>query len=333
MSPWRGQSGGTLDLETGQSAYFDHLFETLDPTHHYPLIPGVQVAEWQIDLRDVLSALLGLHNSLAVPFAARVVREVEEEDYFIEHVIYQTEKGTGTPASFFRPKTPRGDGQAVLSLHGEGEGVNDPRYPYSREFARRGYYVLAPELRDFGRRRDADLDSDQAHDLLVLFGKNLVALHVLECLKGLEYLLSRPEVNRQFVGVCGMGIGAQVALFSAGLDERFACCGICGFFSTYRDLFYTNRNARAYVVPDILNYCDVSDLAGLIAPRPLIIECAENDKNLTHRETLRAYRQAQQIYEAYRQVDRVVLAPFPGELRFHGTEIYAWFSRWLAPKA
>lgn len=331
MSARRVQDNTGVDTGVGQREYFDRLFNTADPSHHFPLLPGVQVQEWQVDLRDILNALLGLHTMPQVPLNPRVLKTAKEDDYLVEHVQYQSEPGVFVPALYFRPLTDRGDGQAVLALHGDGAGIDDPKYPYIREFARRGYYVLAPELRDFGKRRDAGIAGEQSRDILGLFGKNLLGLRVLECLRSLDYLLAQREVNARYVGVCGMDLGAQLALLVAALDQRVACCGMSGFMSTYRDLCYTNHNPGWFVIPNVMHYCDVSDIAGLVAPRPLIIEAAEGDNSVTYRETLRAVNDVRRIYEAMGHPDLVELSSFPGELRFNGLEIYAWFSRHLAP--
>lgn len=328
-------SSGAYHYQIGQRAYYDWLFKNADPSHSFTKQIPSQVREWQTDLRDVLLALLGLRHLPQVELAPRVVytEPHASEHYSIEHVEYQCEPNFGIPALFFRPSNPRPDRSAVLAIHGEGSGVHDERYSYIREFARRGHYVLAPELRNFGARCDANRDNLQSRNILTLFGKKAVGLLVHECLVSLRYLLQRPEINPQLVGVCGMGLGAMLAVLTAGFDERVACVGITGFFSTFRDHAFHHTGDGYYVIPDAMLFCDIPDITGLIAPRPLIIEMPADDPSINQHEVLRALSQLNQIYEAYERTDQLLMTTFPGLLRFHGEQIYSWFSRWLVPTA
>jgi dienelactone hydrolase len=92
-------------------------------------------------------------------------------------------------------------------------------------------------------------------------------------------LAARPEVDPDRVGGLGHSMGGASALFHAALDTRVRFAVVSGAACTYRRRMERGTGIEAtQVVPGILELCDLDDIAGLVAPRPLLLCSATEDK-------------------------------------------------------
>src|SRR5438046_7630545 len=76
-----------------------------------------------------------------------------------------------------------------------------------------------------------------------------------------------------------MGIlgGGSCTLFSTALEPRIKAAFVSGYLNTFRDSVGSLSHCIDNYVPGILNWAEMYDLAGLIAPRPLFVESGERD--------------------------------------------------------
>jgi hypothetical protein len=69
-----------------------------------------------------------------------------------------------------------------------------------------------------------------------------------------------------------------LSLFTAALDERIKAVYDQGYFGSYRTTFGTRANhCSCNNISGILNIADLNDIAGLIAPRDLLIVNGDKD--------------------------------------------------------
>jgi hypothetical protein len=146
------------------------------------------------------------------------------------------------------------------------------------DLARRGYVTLVPDLRGTGERAAprASLEAVAA-----LLGTPLVGMHVWDLCRCVDYLSQRPDVEAQRIGLLAQGAGWFPALFTAAWDERVACTALSGAMSTYREwLVQTDLQPSPAggmpLLPGLLPWADLDDVACLVAPRPLMMRaCLE----------------------------------------------------------
>jgi hypothetical protein len=82
-------------------------------------------------------------------------------------------------------------------------------------------------------------------------------------------------------------------------------------------------------VPGILNYAEMHDLAGLIAPRALFAESGTKDTIFPIRATRQAFREAKRVYRVFGAEDSIGLQVFHGEHSFCGTGAFRFLRRAL----
>jgi hypothetical protein len=332
--PWPVQLD--LDLRTelppySTRGYFIEQLSTIQRAYHFQ--PGTtSFSQWQVGLRQTLTARLGLDKQRRSPLEVRKVSAQEFDYYRLEKLVFQSEPGVWVPAILYLPKNSAICGKALLNCHGHGIGIEDTLYSYVLEFVRRGFIVLAPEVRDFGERafgRPHEMACDRTYKLAAMLGKDVTGLRLWDFVRAIDYLETRPEVDRNRIACGGLSLGGELAMLLASLDERVRAAFISGFLSTYEGLMFRVDNCICYAIPGILEVCDMPDIAGLIAPRPLVIQSGTKDMAVPTAYTQEAFRHVQSVYRAANAGEKIVLDLFEGGHQFHGEKTFQIFNRWL----
>lgn len=85
------------------------------------------------------------------------------------------------------------------------------------------------------------------------------------------------EFGTKSIDVCGISYGGDLSIFYpvfSKVANRIFCSGSTGSFSW---IFRSCYNTPAHCIPGILKWMDRSDIAGLLAPRPILIQYGEYD--------------------------------------------------------
>jgi cephalosporin-C deacetylase-like acetyl esterase len=133
--------------------------------------------------------------------------------------------------------------------------------------------------------------------------ESLFGMRVKDVVRSVDYVLSRPDVDRAGVRVIGKGMGALWALFAAALDERISALVADSGLLSYRTLTRVDRylHDADVFIPDVLNHFDLPQVAAALAGRPLTILCPV-DAMMRPVELASARREYDSAAEAYRNV-------------------------------
>ena len=82
-------------------------------------------------------------------------------------------------------------------------------------------------------------------------------------------------------------------------------------------------------VPAILRYAEAPDIAGLIAPRPLLIEHGIEDPIFPIQATRQAYQDLARVYALLNHADHLEADYHAGGHCFGGGKVSAFLDRWL----
>lgn len=237
---------------------------------------------------------------LVGPFPQKVslnIKVIESTDcgsYIREKVEYNTEAGDRVPAYVLIPKELKGPTPAIYCYHqhagnfvlGKSEIVGlagDPDQALAMELAERGYITFAPDAIGFEERNWApDKSGKTAYFELttrLVKGSTLLAKVLHDVSVGLDYLESRPDVDKTKIGFIGHSYGGRMAIWSPAFDKRIKVSVSNGGCINYKDSLSRDIGIQMeFCVPHILQYGDIEDVVKMVSPTPLYISATDNDK-------------------------------------------------------
>ncbi|QOY86868.1 alpha/beta hydrolase family protein [Paludibaculum fermentans] len=228
----------------------------------------------------------------ATPLHAEVTRITQRDGYRIENLLFQSAPNLWVTANLYVPASP-GPHPAVLSPCGHYE-ISRQHPDYQRAYillARAGFVVLAYDPTGQGERRQywdpvtktqqgmlrsVDEHSLSGH-LLLLLGQSLTGYLVRDGMRGIDYLLSRPDVDPQRIACAGHSGGGTLTMFLAHADPRIRCFVINEGGTFHRWPMHLQPGAKVPIAdaeqnlfPAAIHGIDACDLHSAIAPRPLL---------------------------------------------------------------
>jgi dienelactone hydrolase len=219
--------------------------------------------------------------------------------------------------ALWRSRTDRAAGAhpacLLLNLDGKQEAV---AHPLAAALLEGGWSILAPDLRATGETRPAsdaiagapDHNSTE-HALWV--GRPLLGQWTFDAGCLLDWIAAQPNVDRQRLGVVGIGPGGLVALCAAALyEDRIASVGTIGTWSSYiTSEAYPTGTRMGVLAPGILSVGDVPHLAALAAPRRLLIAEArtQQDRALGGKELREAFAFTRTVYRVLQRENALTL--------------------------
>jgi dienelactone hydrolase len=297
-------------------------------------------------------------NPGEVPLRPEVLERTDQGDYLREKVIFDSEPFMSVPAWVLTPKgiAPGERRPGVLCGHGHGHGKNgvvglgpdgQPQEDYNHAIAvhlvRQGYVTIAPDWRGFGERADSEewiprewVDCEKSCDIIYLtvgyFGFHMLNLELWDGRKTLDYLLTRKEVDPARLGCIGCSFGGTMATYLSALDERIKVAVICCYMSTLDDALGFRRTpgyCGVQYMPGLAKYGDISDVATLIAPRPLMVQSGERDTCFVKEDATVAAQRVQRAYQVIGEAEKFEFDLFPGVHEIDVPAAVHWFRRWL----
>src|SRR5205807_4425715 len=107
-------------------------------------------------------------------------------------------------------------------------------------------------------------------------GQTLLGMQVYDNRRAVDYLCSRPEVDRQHLGITGASGGGNQSMYAGALDERFsAVVPVCSV-GTYQ-AYLRAACCVCELLPGALRFAEEGDVLALVAPRALLVVNATQD--------------------------------------------------------
>ena len=337
--------------------YFNRVAEERKPRLSFDGIAAADNDGWR-QWRDAalpkLRELLGEFPQ-PVDLAPEVVYSVEDNGLIRERVVFDSERHMSVPCVVLRLADMPSDGgaPAILCSHGHGPFGKEPvagnatsealranmarhNYNYAERMARRGFLTISPDLRCFGERADGGdpfpgRDRCNVHFLRgAIMGIYTLALNVWDMMRCIDYLQTRPEVDADRIGMMGLSQGGTMTTFTAALDTRIKAADIMGYLNPWYDFGIRAANfCGSQIAPQVYAYLDTHDIAGLIAPRPLLLEIGVHDTTFAAESMLKGYRAVERIYAAAGASDRLWADIHPGEHAFAANKAFDFFDTYL----
>jgi dienelactone hydrolase len=222
-------------------------------------------------------------------------------------------------------------------LEGTPKPIVDPRVKsvynsFGAQLADRGYIVYAPQNPYIGGDRFRQLQR-KANPL----GRTLFSIIVAQHARTLNWLKSRPEVDPARIAFYGLSYGGKTAMRVPAVLKDY-CLSICSadfnewavkctnLDRKYSYLYTIEYDMYEFGLAERFNY---ADMAGLIAPRPFLVERGHEDGVAPDEWVAYEYAKVKRLYDSLGIGDRTDLAIFNGGHQIDGKESFAFLARHL----
>jgi predicted peptidase len=152
----------------------------------------------------------------------------------------------------------------------------------------------------------------------MLLGENMTAWRVYDVMRTIDWIETRKELDAKRVGCMGISGGGLTTTFAAALEPRIRAAFVSGYLNTFLDSVYTISHCIDNYIPGILQWCEMYDVGGLIAPRPLFVESGDKDNIFPVHASRLSFERVKRVYEIFGKAGLAEQEIFPGEHSFWG---------------
>jgi len=279
------------------------------------------------------------------PLNPRIVKTIERDAYRIENVIFESRPGFLVTANLYIPKRGRSRMPGVIGTcgHSNNGKAAEMYQAFAQGLARMGYVVLIFDPIGQGERLqyvDANWQPRRgigvsehlyAGNQQFLVGEFFGAWRAWDGIRALDYLLSRPEVDPNHVGVTGNSGGGTMTTWLCGLDTRWTMAAPSCFVTTFRRNMENELPADTEQCPPraLALSLDHADFLAAMAPKPVILLGKERDY-FDVRGNEEAYLRLKRLYALLGAEDNIAWYVGPTEHGFtkeNREAMYRFFNR------
>ncbi len=305
------------------------------------------LADWQARRETYRGQLLEMLGLSPMPprgdLKATITGKLETEKFTVEKIHFQSLPGLYVTGNLYIPKSLTGPAPTVLYVCGHSQTIKDgiaygTKFGYHHHpawLAEHGYVALILDTLEMGEIQG---EHHGTHRRGMWWwptrGYTPAGVEAWNAVRALDYLETRPEVDRQRIGVTGRSGGGAYSWFLAAIDDRpsvvIPVAGVTdmrnhvvdGCIEGHCDCMFQN-NTYAW---------DFSILASLVAPRPLLLANSDKDRIFPLDGVQRVHRDVKRIYKLYNAEDKLGLLITEGpheDTQDLQVPAFRWFNRWL----
>jgi len=276
-------------------------------------------ADWDAakgELRRQLAEMLGLY-----PWPERtdlkpvVTGKLDHEFFTVEKVHFQSRPGLYVTGNLWIPKNLTAPAPAILYVCGHGnvkkDGVSYGAKVFYQHWggylARAGYVCLLIDTIELGELECTHHGTYRDklwwwHDR----GYTPAGVEAWNAIRALDYLETRPEVDKTRLGVTGRSGGGAYSWWTAALDDRVKVAvptaGITDLENHVIDGAIEGHCDCMYMVNTYR--WDFDAVASLVAPRPLLIENTDKDNIFPLDGVERLHAKTKRIYDLTKSAEK-----------------------------
>jgi dienelactone hydrolase len=264
------------------------------------------------------------------PLNAKVTRVLERDGYRVENTVFESRPGYLVSANLYVPtglkegeKRPGIVGLCGHSINGK---ARDFYQGYAQALARLGSVCLIidpvgqgerlqwPDGWAKSTRRGTTGEHIQLGNPLSLTGEFIGTWFAWDGIRALDYLLTRPEVDPQHLGVTGLSGGGTQTAWLLALDDRWTMGAPACFITTLQHNASNELPADSEQCPPnfLKLHLDHSDCIAAMAPKPVILLAQEKDF-FDVRGTEETYQRLKRLYAAFGKPENLQLYVGPDQ--------------------
>ena len=271
--------------------------------------------DWQAkrpELHRQLREMLGLDPwPEKTPLEPVVTGILEHEPFVVEKLHFQSRPGLYVTANLYRPKTIDKPLPAILYVCGHGRAKKDStsfgnKTVYQHHgawFARNGYVCLVIDTVQLGEIEGVHHGTYNLNQWWWnARGYTSAGAEAWNSIRAIDYLVSRPEVDAERIGITGRSGGGAYSWWTAALDERVkVAVPVAGITDLENHVVDGTVEGHCDCMFMLNTYrWDYALVAALVAPRPLLISNTDKDSIFPLEGVVRVHEKVRDIYRLHR---------------------------------
>lgn len=311
---------------------------------------------WQRSFRSALTDRVGLSRIAAQCTSGPRVAYRDEarlSDHTREHWAIESEPGVWVPFFLLRPLHADEPRPLVITPHGHStrgrflycgiaetdadrREIEDGDRDIALQAVRAGYIAIAPEARAFGdsrgkrqRSEDHTCSCQDWQMRATMLGRSLIGERVWDVMRLIDYAQTRADIDTTRIAITGNSGGGTISLFAAALEPRIKVCVPGSYFCTFADSIGSVPHCACNYFPEMLELCEMADVAGLIAPRPFLAINGQTDPIFPIQAAEQSFQALQRIYTVANATERCQLYVGSGGHRYYKEPAWPFMANWL----
>lgn len=274
---------------------------------------------------------------------AVVTGTTEHDEFTVENIHFQSRPGLYVTGNVYIPKERNEKLPAILYVCGHGAvkkgdtsfGNKVHYHHHGSWFARNGYVCLTIDTLQLGEIEGIH-HGTYRYDLWWWLNRGYTpaGVEAWNCIRALDYLQSREEVDGNRLGVTGRSGGGAYSWWIAAIDERIkVAVPVAGITDMRNHVVDGTVEGHCDCMFMVNTYqWDYPMVAALVAPRPLLISNTDNDRIFPLDGVYRTFVKTKRVYDLLDAGDDISLHITSGphkdtqELRVHA---FRWFNHYL----
>lgn len=231
---------------------------------------------------------------------------------------------------------------------------------WATELCRRGFVVIVIDMFYWGERRLLVAeDPADWHEPRRMTGEDIMAFNrrssewtvrtaiglfeagvtwsgvmFTDDLRTVDYLATRPEVDPERIGCCGLSVGGFRCAHLAGLHPRIKAAVVVGWMCSYGAMLKSHLTSIGFmkVIPGMYRYMDLPDIAGMTAPGGLMVIHGLRDGLFPNSGVEEAFDKLRAIYTKAGHPERFEPVTYDGPHEFNvpmQEKAFEWLERQL----
>lgn len=251
--------------------------------------------DWLKRQKSVRNKLLNIIGPFPekTPLNARITGVIQKDGYRVEKLIYESMPDYYVTAALFVPDNINGKAPAILNAigHTTNSFRNEMYQQVIINLVKKGFVVLTFDQIGQGERMqyyDKALGKSKFRSTIehsypgvqcFISGYSVAKYFIWDAIRGIDYLLTRSEVDPQRIGMTGLSGGGTSTAFTSAVDERILVSAPTCFITNYEYLFKSKgpQDAEQNIFNFLAAGLDHPDFIELRAPKPTLIVSTTQD--------------------------------------------------------
>ncbi|WP_265593568.1 acetylxylan esterase [Verrucomicrobium sp. BvORR034] len=296
--------------EGSQAAYFERQVSLIEDSSAVAQLRKETWNAFRDQSRAELAEMLGLDlNAPRTDLKVTKTGEFEHEGVVVENLHYQSRPGLYVTANLYRPKVVDKPLPTVLYVCGHSNMVKDGvsygnKTGYEHHgvwYAKHGFVCLIIDTVQLGEIAGEHHGTYRLGKWWWMArGYTPAGVEAWAGIRALDYLETRPEVDKTRFGVAGRSGGGAYSWFVAALDERIKCAVPTAGITTLRNHVVdgcVSGHCDCMFFVNTFRW-DYDRLAALVAPRALLVTNTDKDGIFPIDGVFDIYQSTRRVYKA-----------------------------------